>query len=178
MLKRFSRINDITDGTLRDKYQEFEQLNNLIESQKITRQEVEQAYSDIMLGEITIEQYTELHYQIKYLLDEIWVACNQILWFYDHKLPGYKQASIDLINSMYHMPSDIRKKLFWTLEWNGNLQYIELWIAIDWERNPRKIYINIDNDSEEDVYNKLSEWDKQMKDLSTKWVKFSPGVYL
>ena len=40
-----------------------------------------------MLSEMKISEYTPVHFQIQYLLDEVHIACNKILEFSEAKFP-------------------------------------------------------------------------------------------
>ena len=70
----------------------FDALNNIIESTNATKWQIRKAYIDVLIWELPITEQNELHFQIRYLLDEKRVACNQILEFSEAKFPYIKDV--------------------------------------------------------------------------------------
>ncbi len=161
MLKRFWEISEIKDKELIENFTVFSWLNKIIERENFTRDQIKKAYVDVMLWELELNEYTELHFQIKYLLDEVWVAVNCILNFYDSKVIQYLQASIELIKEL-NIPNDLRDNLTSFLD-NGN-NYSKMWCLIldSWKKLSNEFVIDKKNMSEEEIYNLLQQWNKSI----------------
>ncbi len=156
MLTRFWDISEIENGYLKDEFKVFWELNNLIETQKLTREQVEEAYVKVMCWEEEINN--KLHQQIKYLLDNVKVAVNSILEFYDFKVMSYLQGSIKLI-------SEIEKIHFSQRDWIINnlsqpkSKSIEFFLIAEfWERKGKEFAINKKTMSDEEIYEIIKQF--------------------
>lgn len=85
-IKAFSHLSEI-EREVRDQFYWFDALDSEIESANATKEDIRRAYIDVMLSEMKISEYTPVHFQIQYLLDEVHIACNKILEFAEAKFP-------------------------------------------------------------------------------------------
>jgi hypothetical protein len=51
------------------------------------KMQIRAAYIDVLISELPLHKQNELHFQIRYLLDVMRVACNRILEFAETKFP-------------------------------------------------------------------------------------------
>lgn len=78
-------------------FQDFWSLNNIIERDNVTIDQVKTAYHDILLWTLGDHEKTELHYQIQYLFEEIKIPVNKILAFLDIKFSSLEDAITKII---------------------------------------------------------------------------------
>lgn len=163
--KRFKDISEITDVNQKNRFQDFWELNKLIESW-IDREQVYKAYSDVIFWEIEFKDYSELHFKIKYLLDEVNVALNSILDFYDYKVTSYKKLTIDFIeNNPYLFYGDGKDTFLNFLNKSQQWTFIELFITGGNNKNVETIKLWY-NDTEKEIYEKLVLFDKRRREVS------------
>lgn len=95
--KRFSRISEL-DEEKQNKFKNFKRLNIILENNPIIQtQEIFNSYTMIILKEWEISNYTELDFQIKYLIEELNISINSILEFTWEKFYNIK----DVINNYF-----------------------------------------------------------------------------
>ena len=82
----FHNLSD-ADRNVRDRFYWFDAFNSAIESINATKPQIRAAYIDVLISELPLHKQNELHFQIRYLLDEMRVACNRILEFAEAKFP-------------------------------------------------------------------------------------------
>ncbi len=163
--KRFTDISEIKDENTRQSYSDFTYLNNMIESW-IDREQLLEAYTDVLLWELDISNYTELHFQIKYLIDDVNVACNKIINFYDYKITPYKKLIIDFLDeNNYIFPDNYRESFMEFLNNPEKRDYLIL--TLRWLDNNVEELIKIwPEDSQKVIYDKLLEFDKKGREIS------------
>lgn len=165
----FSDISEISNVKDKLRFTNFWELNKLIENEKVTKKQIYNAYTEVLLDE-WVQNYSELHFQIKYLLEEIKVSCNDILWFYDYKINYYLNSSIELINGIYEIPPDGKKYLIDFLTWKSSLQKLHLNIVSDWTSSPIDFIIDRSKNSDKEVYYIIYDWSCKMEELINQWV--------
>ena len=86
---RITSFHSLSDAekSVKERFYWFDALNNVIESSNATNEQIRKAYIDVLLGELPSSQYNELHFHIRYLIDEVRIACNRILEFAEAKFP-------------------------------------------------------------------------------------------
>ena len=82
----FHNLSD-ADKNVRDRFYWFDVFNSAIESINATKSQIRAAYIDVLTSDLPAHEQTELHFQNRYLLDEMRVACNRILEFAEVKFP-------------------------------------------------------------------------------------------
>lgn len=115
-MQTLTRFREITELWPEEKnvFFDFGALNRLVERDKHTRRDIELAYLDVMSREKQVVDYTELHFQIKYLIDEAKVTVNKILEYAAYKFPYFPDYFIEKIED-----SDLH-----TLLWKENVEKI------------------------------------------------------
>lgn len=165
--KRFTDISEIKDENTRKNYSDFTDLNNMIESW-IDREKLLEAYTDVLCWEMDISEYTELHFQIKYLIEEVNIACNKIINFYDYKITPYKKLIIDFLDENdYIFPNNYRESFMEFLHNPSRRDYVILSVKWD-DGNVQEIIKIWPEDSEKDIYEKLVNFDKKRREISYK----------
>lgn len=67
-----------------------------------------------MLSEMKTSEYTPVHFQIQYLLDEVHIACNKILEFAEAKFPWIGDVflrQVEEVGVLSHYLNDIKRAL-------------------------------------------------------------------
>lgn len=176
MLKNFWEISEIQDNELREKFSNFGGLNKVIERNNVSRDEIYKAYVEVLIWELDQIEYTELHFQIKYLLDEVKVAVDSILWFYDCKVEPYLVASINLLENFF-APDKVKNE-FKDFLVKGNKSG-KIWFIIlnQLKQIVDEFIIDKKSMSEEEIYKLLKEWETALNEkLKSKipvyaWIK-------
>ena len=158
----FSAISDIKDESKKIKFKDFSVLNNFIENW-VCRDELMTSYADILCWDLDISYYTELHYQIKYLLEDVKVSCNSILEFYDYKITSYKKLIISFIyNNPFIFLGKDKKLVLDFINYSPKKTHIIL--SLNWYDDIK--LLTTDNDKV--LYHKLVAYDKKRRELSRK----------
>jgi hypothetical protein len=112
-IKAFSHLSE-TEREVRDRFYWFDALDSEIESANATKEDIRKAYIDVMLSEMKISEYTPVHFQIQYLLDQVHIACNKILEFSEAKFPWIGDVflkQVEEVAILSHYLNDIRRAL-------------------------------------------------------------------
>jgi hypothetical protein len=165
MLKRFWEISEIEDKELRESFSDFSGLNKIIERENLTREQLEKAYADVIIWELNQLDYKELHFQIKYLLDEVGVAVNSIINFYDSKVVPYLHASIELINNL-NVPKDLKDNVVSFLNYGNKSGKMWFLVKTNWDETYNEIVIDKKKMSDEYIYKLLEKWNNALKEKS------------
>lgn len=176
MHTRFNKISEITNSDKKEKYSEYTELNKIIERDWVTKNQISKAYLDVILWETPILEYNELHFQIKYLLEDIKVWCNTILWFYDYKTSTKSlenKDSIEIIQNDPNIPTDIKEFIVSFLEDEISNNQITL-VAHDLtdSNNIIEFILNKNKHSSKDIYNTIINWYKKLSEwIYVAWIR-------
>ncbi len=174
--KKFETLKELIASWEYDEYQEFWWLNQSIEQWKYSREDIKNAYYDVLLWEKEISNYNELHFQIKYLIDEIKISVNHILQFAELKFPSYKEESIRLINSKYFDNYEARELLMSFLDKdndNGFRAIVIDLVSLSWPMKSLYPGITLQREmSDENIYNTLKETTDLISSNLEKWIFF------
>lgn len=100
--KVFGEITELSKEK-QEKYAHFGALNKILENWEITRKEFVDTYSEVLSSSAPKSNFEELHYQIKYLVDEVGVSCNNILEFYDDKIVSCNVIVDNIIKDLEYL---------------------------------------------------------------------------
>lgn len=81
-----------------EEFKDFWTLNNVMERDNISPDEVRQAYHDVLLWTLNDVQKTDIHWQIQYLFNEVRVPVNRVLHFLDAKFGSLEDAIFSAIS--------------------------------------------------------------------------------
>jgi len=73
-------------------YSDFSALNDTIEKDSLSPDDVKEAYHAVLLETLSTSEKQNVHWQIQYLTDEIKVPVNTILSFIDAKFSSFEDA--------------------------------------------------------------------------------------
>lgn len=115
-MQTLTRFRDLSELSQEEKnvFFDFWALNRIVERDGYTREDIDLAYLDVVLNQRGMADYSELHFHIKYLLEEVWVAINKIILFSAYKFPFFTDYFIEKIED-----SDLH-----TLLWEENIEKI------------------------------------------------------
>lgn len=136
-LTRFRDFSKLTPEE-RNVFYDFGPINTVIERDRYTRDDIEHAYLDVVLEQIDLSKYGELHFHIKYLLEEKKVAINKILLFSSYKFPFFSDYFLEKVEW-----SDLS-----VLLWEDNIDLIK-------QKSSFTILVVITND----------EWEKKINEF-------------
>lgn len=79
--KLFSQINELNEEKQKE-FKDFSNVNKILENNPVFQyNEIYNSYIKIILNDKNYQDYSELDYQIKYLIEENWISVNKILEF-------------------------------------------------------------------------------------------------
>lgn len=97
-MKRFEEtIPDSIEGM---KYEKFRHLNNILHIDNTPYREAQQAYYDVLWNDMKEEEKQEIHYAIRFLIEEDKVAVNTILWFLNYKFTKIEVIIDELLEGL------------------------------------------------------------------------------
>ena len=171
MIKSFVWIEDIKDEETRDRYADFWWLNSVLEQWKCTVEDVRRAYEELLLWDKLSSDYTELDFQVKYLLDDIWMWVNRIMDFLEDKFVPYDKdlkrlllegVIVDKSNKIY-FPEELVQSIVDIMNKNSDYNKIKLFVI--WNKG-RVCDLPLSKDQkQEDIYNSVMKWIDQVKKL-------------
>lgn len=150
-LTRFKEISELSPEE-KNVFFDFGPLNRLVERDRYNREDIELAYLDVVLDQRGMADYGELHFHIKYLLEEAKVAINKILVYSAYKFPFFTDYFIEKIED-----SDVS-----VLLWEDNIEKIRqknsfsVIVVItnwNWEKTLNEFVFSVKNHVNENLSN-------------------------
>jgi hypothetical protein len=137
---------------------DFLEFNNLINAKNLTRKQVEAVCLDILNQDewdITELGFTELHNEIKRLIDTGRIGVKHILDFYDDIEKLYLDESIKLINEANFIKPEMKRTINWYL---NHLMKIMLCVDLKWESSRTIFTIDKNTMSWKEIYENIHQF--------------------
>lgn len=148
----------------------FWELNELIEETKVLSFLLLNYYEEVLLEEISENEYTDFHYQIKYLIDDVEVSVNRIFEFCKIKFWKYKDLSLDLCEKLSIFDYELWHILFCFLD-NPNL-FNEVSVVLKTENNTKESFNILTDMNDQEVYNILKNVINLLIEIDKEWYKY------
>ncbi len=133
-IKYFWAFDELSVDEKRD-FLDFKRLNFIIEENNLTKEQIEQSYIKAFLKE---KDESDIHIELKYLLDEINVACNKILDFINFKFCSYKDAILWYSKKSWFLDYHLVEQI---LDSNESLFTLIIW-KIWWDEEKIQMQFN------------------------------------
>jgi len=107
---RFKLFNETIPKEMQD-FKDFWALNQLIEVDNLSPDQVIDAYHDMILRTLENAEKTNLHFQIQYLFDEVKIPVNRVLSFLEAKFSSLEDAISSVIKQTQLKDSGIWERM-------------------------------------------------------------------